>query len=102
MNSLHNAVYLLSKASRAWMLAAALLLAAQTVGIVHDLNPQNAPPDHVCEVCLLTGNLDHADVGGLPSAEYSGQDAVSSPMPLAAAPEIRNSLPPARGPPAAS
>jgi len=102
MISLRQTGQMLSNATRAWVLAVALLLTAQTISVIHDLDPQNTQPDHVCEICHLGAHLDHGLIADAPSIEYRAQAVDPIEFSYPALRRFRAVAPPARGPPTVS
>lgn len=86
----------------AWLLAGLLVLLAQTISTIHDLDPQSAAPDHACEICVAAASLDSVDVGHTAivfAAPAAAEPFIAEVETVAVAP-LR--LPPSRGPPATS
>lgn len=90
------------KRYQAWLLAGLLVLIAQTVSAVHELDPESQTPDHVCEVCVAAASADGANVGQ-PSVFAATPQVADSSVDVAATITVAPTfLPPARGPPATS
>jgi hypothetical protein len=51
------------KGRRLVLLAAALLVSAQVLAILHDLDPGTAAQGHVCAVCIAGADLGAGNVG---------------------------------------
>lgn len=100
--ALHRAQKKAFKRYSALLTAAVLVLIAQTVSAIHELDPQNQSPDHVCEVCVAASGADSANVSQT-IVFTATQPAIESAVYLA--PVLfatRAILPPSRGPPAIS
>jgi hypothetical protein len=100
--SLFGSISKRSKRRPAWILAGLLVLVAQTVSAVHELDPESQTPEHVCEVCVASASADAANIGefSIVVPVYSDDFSFSQIEAVAVATTL--ALPPSRGPPAIS